>query len=50
VIEAKSKLKDGYSVTEIAADLSYNSDSHFIAVFKKSTGTTPKKYAQEKNK
>jgi AraC-like DNA-binding protein len=48
VVEAKGKLKSGYSVTEIAAQLSYNSDSHFIATFKKSTGITPKKYAQEK--
>ena len=48
VVEAKTRLKKGYSVTQIAADLSYNSDSHFIAVFKKNTGTTPKKYAQEK--
>lgn len=50
VVEAKAKLKSGYSVTEIAAQLSYNSDSHFIATFKKSTGITPKKYAQEKKK
>lgn len=50
VIESKAKLKSGYSVTEIAAQLSYNSDSHFIATFKKSTGITPKKYAQEKKK
>lgn len=48
VVEAKAKLRSGYSVTDIAAQLSYNSDSHFIATFKKSTGITPKKYAQEK--
>lgn len=50
IVEAKAKLKSGYSVTEIAANLSYNSDSHFIAIFKKNTGITPKKYAQEKLK
>lgn len=50
IMEAKIRLKSGYSVTEIAADLAYNSDSHFIAVFKKDTGITPKKYAQEKLK
>jgi len=35
-------------VTETAVALSYNSDSHFINTFKKNTGTTPKKYATEK--
>lgn len=46
---AKSMLKQGLSVTDVAMKLSYNSDSHFIAVFKKNTGMTPKKYASEKN-
>lgn len=48
VIAAKALLKDGLSVTDVASQLSYNSDSHFIAVFKKNTGITPKKYAQSK--
>ncbi len=46
---AKSLLKKGYSVTDVAINLSYNSDSHFISVFKKSSGITPKQYAKEKN-
>ncbi|MFT4006925.1 MAG: AraC family transcriptional regulator [Lacrimispora sp.] len=48
VIAAKALLKEGHSVTDVALQLSYNSDSHFIAVFKKLTGITPKKYAQSK--
>lgn len=48
IIAAKALLKKGNSVTDVAARLSYNSDSHFIAVFKKNTGITPKKYAQNK--
>lgn len=48
IIAAKALLKDGHSVTDVALKLSYNSDSHFIAVFKKLTGITPKKYAQSK--
>ncbi|WP_077610032.1 AraC family transcriptional regulator [Clostridium sp. Marseille-P2415] len=46
IIAAKALLKEGHSVTDVALRLSYNSDSHFIAVFKKLTGITPKKYAQ----
>lgn len=46
MIAAKALLKEGNSVTDVALKLSYNSDSHFIAVFKKLTGITPKKYAQ----
>ncbi len=49
VVAAKALLKKGYSVTEVATRLSYNSDSHFISVFKKSCGITPKQYAKEKN-
>lgn len=48
IIAAKALLKEGNSVTDVALKLSYNSDSHFIAVFKKLTGITPKKYAQSK--
>ena len=49
IIAAKNLLKKGYSVTEVALMLGYSSDSHFISVFKRETGTTPKKYAFEKN-
>lgn len=48
IVAAKELLKGGLSVTDVASRLSYNSDSHFIAIFKKSTGITPKKYAQSK--
>ena len=48
IIAAKALLKKGTSVTDVALKLSYNSDSHFISVFKKNTGITPKKYAQNK--
>ncbi|MCI2036114.1 MAG: AraC family transcriptional regulator [Oscillospiraceae bacterium] len=41
-------LKDGFSVTDVAGRLSYNSDSHFISAFKKMTGITPKKFAEER--
>lgn len=49
IVAAKALLKKGYSVTDVAINLSYNSDSHFISVFKKSSGITPKQYAKEKN-
>lgn len=45
---AKDLLRKGFSVTETAVALSYNSDSHFINTFKRMTGTTPKKYAAGK--
>lgn len=48
IIAAKALLKEGHYVTDVALELSYNSDSHFISVFKKMTGITPKKYAQSK--
>lgn len=48
ITAAKGLLKKGYSVTEIAMMLGYSSDSHFISVFKRETGTTPKQYAHEK--
>lgn len=46
---AKAMLRKGFSVTETAVALSYNSDSHFINTFKRMIGTTPKKYAVEKH-
>lgn len=47
IAAAKSMLKKGFSVTETATSLSYNSDSHFVSIFKKMTGTTPKKWSKE---
>lgn len=47
IIKAKQLLKEGMTVTEVSNCLSYNSDSHFISVFKKSTGITPKRYVKE---
>jgi len=44
---AKSLLKKGYSVTEVALQLSYSSDSHFISVFKRNCGITPKQYVKQ---
>lgn len=48
IMAAKVMLKQGFSVTEAAVALGYHSDSHFIQIFKKMTGTTPKRYAAEK--
>ncbi len=48
IAEAKILLRKGMSITDIAMQLSYNSDSHFISVFKKNTGMTPKKYIKNK--
>ena len=47
--KAMSLLESGYSVANIAAKLSYSSDTHFISVFKKNCGITPKQYAKSKN-
>jgi AraC-like DNA-binding protein len=49
IIAAKTLLKQGYSVAEVALRLSYSSDSHFIAVFKRNCGITPKQYAKREN-
>lgn len=46
MIAAKTMLKQGVSVAEIAATLSYSSNSHFITVFKSNCGVTPKQYAK----
>jgi AraC-type DNA-binding domain-containing proteins len=48
IVAAKVLLKKGLTVTEVAERLAYNSDSHFISVFRKMTGTTPKQYAKNK--
>ncbi|MCL2375981.1 MAG: AraC family transcriptional regulator [Defluviitaleaceae bacterium] len=49
IIAAKSLLKKGYSVAEVALKLSYSSDSHFISVFKRNCGITPKQYAKKQD-
>ena len=49
ITAAKSLLKKGYSVAEVALRLSYSSDSHFISVFKRNCGITPKQYAKNKS-
>jgi len=50
IIAAKKLLKSGLMVTEVAEKLAYNSDSHFISIFKKTTGITPKQYAKKEMK
>lgn len=47
--KAMTLLELGHSVTEAAYKLSYSSDTHFISVFKKNCGITPKQYAKSKN-
>ena len=45
---AENLLKySDYSYTEIGSYLAFSSHSHFISVFKKYTGKTPKEYRQE---
>ena len=44
---AKTLLNGGYSVAEVSLKLSYSSDSHFISVFKKNCGITPKQYTKQ---
>lgn len=49
ITKAKFLLKKdfGRSITDIAYSLSFSSTSHFIQLFKKITGITPKKYRQQ---
>ncbi len=42
---ARELLLMDLSVTEVAYKIGFNSDSHFISVFKKLVGVTPKQYA-----
>lgn len=48
ILVAEAMLKKGFTVTEVASQLAYNSDSHFIFTFKKITGITPKKFAEKR--
>ncbi len=44
LLEALTRLAAGLSVTNVAMDLGYESQSAFIAMFKKALGKTPGKY------
>ncbi len=45
IVYSKQLLRHSeYSIAEIADMLSFSSQSHFVQVFRKLTGTTPKKY------
>jgi AraC-like DNA-binding protein len=44
LLEALGRLANGEPVTSVAIDLGYDSQSAFIAMFKKALGTTPGKY------
>lgn len=43
---ARLLSQGGYSVTDVSYELNFSSPSHFIALFKKQFGVTPKKYIQ----
>ena len=49
IAKAGELLDAGYSVTDVSRMLSYSSDTHFISVFKKNCGITPKRYAKARN-
>ncbi|MFG5604409.1 helix-turn-helix domain-containing protein, partial [Enterococcus faecalis] len=44
ISEAKVMLKSNYPINDISLLLGFSDTSHFTKVFKKITGTTPKKY------
>ncbi len=44
LLEALGRLANGEQVTTVAIDLGYDSQSAFIAMFRKALGTTPGKY------
>ena len=44
LLRALELLTSGQSVTSVAADLGYDSSSAFIAMFKRTLGTTPSRY------
>ena len=43
---ARLLCQSNYSVTDVSYELNFSSPSHFIALFKKQFGVTPKKYKQ----
>lgn len=47
LLDALARLARGDSVTEVAYDLGYASQSAFISMFKKALGKTPKKYFED---
>ena len=47
---AVDRLIEGRAVSAIAYDLGFSSASNFIAMFRKATGTTPKRYIREKDR
>ena len=44
LLEALGRLANGEQVATVAFDLGYDSQSAFIAMFRKALGTTPGKY------
>ncbi|MCW8884567.1 MAG: helix-turn-helix transcriptional regulator [Motiliproteus sp.] len=44
LLEAMAKIAQGQSIREVASDLGYDSQSAFIAMFKRTLGKTPKQY------
>jgi len=49
LLEALARLADGDPVTTVALDLGYESQSAFIAMFRKSLGTTPGRYFTDRD-
>lgn len=47
ISEAKVMLKSGLTVTEVAVALGFFDSSHFSRVFKRMTGSTPRKYQDD---
>ncbi len=45
LIKGKQLLQEGLSVHEVSEKIGYNSDAHFIRVFKKAFGITPKQFS-----
>jgi AraC-like DNA-binding protein len=48
LLEAQYLLRySGYSIKEIAAELGFDTTSHFARFFRQSTGTTPISYRRQ---